>query len=73
VTTDGELLAAELATQILDALVFPMRPISNERVEGLILNQIVIAAWIGAEKTMGANGLFLTPNPFAQAPGNDMF
>ena len=73
VMADGELLAAELAAQVLDALIFSMCAIFDERVEGLSLNQKAIAAWIDAEQAMGANGLFLPPNPFAQASGEDVF
>jgi len=73
VKTDGELLAAELAAQILNALIFSVRAISNEGMDVLVIDQVVITAWIGTEITLYPNGLFLAPNPFAQIPEKDVF
>jgi len=73
VTAHRELLAAELAAQILNALVFPMRAISDGRMDGLIIDQVVITARIGTEISLCTNGFFLASNPFTQAPREDVF
>jgi hypothetical protein len=69
-TPDGELLAAELTAQVLNAFVFAMGSVSDQGMEGLIRDQIVVAEWIGAEISLCADGLFLPTNAFAHAPGD---
>jgi hypothetical protein len=49
VSADAEFLMAGLTEQILDILVFAMRTIANQGMDGFIDNQVVGTFWIGTE------------------------
>ena len=49
VPADAEFLMAALTDQILDILVFAMRTIANQGMDGFIGNQVVGTFWIGTE------------------------
>ena len=63
-----ELLTAKLAAQVLDGFVFAVRAKPNQGVNGLVIVQVVIAAWVGAEIACCAKRLFLAARLLAHTP-----
>jgi len=72
VLPDGELLAAELASQILDGFIFAMCAKANQGVNAFIIEQVVIAKRVGTEVTLCGDSFLFSTRPLAHAPGNDM-
>jgi len=58
VLPDGKFAFACLAKKIADALIFPMRSVSNQRVDSFICDLIIIALRVGAKVILGATLLF---------------
>ena len=58
-----ELAFAFLTKKVGDALIFTMRPVSDQSVDPFIGHLVIIAEWIGTKVIMGADLLF--PAAFA--------
>ena len=69
VPTNGEFLMAGLTEQILDILVFAMRTIANQGMDGFIGNQVVGTSWIETEVTLGLDRFLLSTFAFDTVPG----
>ena len=70
--SDSELFTAELTTQVLDGFIFAMGTKSNQDMNVLVIEQVVVTKRIGTEESLGGDGFLFAAWTFAHVPGNDV-
>ena len=73
VLTAGELLAAGLAFEIQDRLLFSMAALSDQGVDVIIRDPEIFAIWVRTKITLGGYFLDWTAATFSQTPGRGHF
>ena len=54
--SDSQFLPAKLAAQVLDGFIFAMGTKSNQGMNVLVIEQVVVTKRIGTEESLGGDG-----------------